>query len=448
MKLNPFVPGLARHEWLKPTALGNRRGSQGDKLPRKKLPEKRLAIHNGGQGAHVPSKLRANVACAAVCGYWLLFGIPFPWDVSLVILAGICGFCAIQPGHRRSADRFLQLIALFVASVALSLLATPDLMRSMQFCLVLLPSLMVFYLLSEVIDLEQIDWLSNCLGSIGLLLGGWLLLVASAAIARSPTKWIKATEITFLQVPNDVVLLMILAPFSLVLFLRNPVSIMGVTGLIGMAVDIAVAVIYRSRLSVIILAVALGLTLAPLVGRKKLLVGGLFFITMLVFVDILGGGNLFKKFASAWGSRLPLWMASWCMFLKAPIFGNGPGSYLLGHRECLAGVVESDWLFLEKTRVSPWAHNLYLESLAEHGLAGFISLVIMLSYAIVLSCRLSSKLEGEIRQLNLAITVSLIAFCLAAIFELSLWRQWVTVLLFTLMGLTARIHTFVTMKGD
>ncbi len=92
-------------------------------------------------------------------------------------------------------------------------------------------------------------------------------------------------------------------------------------------------------------------------------------------------------------------------------------------------------------------HNLYLEALAEQGLAGFFSLTIMLLYVIVSSYRVLLKPQFGIRLLNLSILASLIAFCVAAIFELSLWRQWVTLLLSALMGLAAFIHTYVTMKG-
>ncbi|MGH8498329.1 MAG: O-antigen ligase family protein, partial [Methylococcales bacterium] len=359
----------------------------------------------------------------------------------------ICAWCAIQSGGKRPNHRYFELIALFVAAILLSITASPDSTRSVQFCLVLLPSLMVFYLLSEEMDLEQIAWVSNCMVAVGLVLGGLLLWIAWRSVATSPAVWINEANITFLHVPNDVAMLMILSPFSLAAFVQNPAGIMRVPGIISVAVNVAVAVIYQSRLSVILLALALGIVWSFRVGRKKFLAGGLVFFTLLLTVDLLGGGSLLAKFASTWGSRLPLWIISWCMFLKKPFFGNGPGSYLLGFHECLAGVTQDDWLFSKEPNIAPWAHNLYLEVLAEHGLAGFFSLIIMLAYTIVCNYRVLSKLQGWIRPLNMSILASLIAFCVAAIFELSLWRQWVTLLLATLMGLAACIQTYVTMKG-
>lgn len=57
----------------------------------------------------------------------------------------------------------------------------------------------------------------------------------------------------------------------------------------NVAVNAAVAVIYQSRLSVILLALALAIVWALWVGPIKFLAGGLAFFTLLVTMDVLGG---------------------------------------------------------------------------------------------------------------------------------------------------------------
>ncbi len=410
-------------------------------MQRKKSSANRSALHEpSGNAEPFPSGHRSKIACSAVCAYWILFGIPFPWDISLLFLAGISLWIAVSRPGNRSSHRYWELIILFVAALILSMPAAPDIARSIQFSRVLLPSLLVFYLTSEKMEPEQLLWLANCIVVASLLLGLLLLWVSWRGLGGGPAEWVKATGITFLHVPNDVVMLVILGPISLASSLRHPSSVMGVSGAIGLMVSAAVAVVYQSRLSVLSLALALGVAGTFMLGRKSLLIGGLALLILLLTVDILSDAALLAKFSSTWNTRLPLWMASWCMFLKAPLFGNGPGSFLPGHRECLAELVQGGLQQLEDSRIAPWAHSLYLEVLAEHGVAGLFSLIILLAYGIVSAYRIPSPLDDAMRLLNSSVLAALIAFCAAAAFELSLWRQWVTVLLFTLMGIVAGIN--------
>jgi O-antigen ligase len=368
-----------------------------------------------------------------------LFGIPLPRDLALFFLAATGAFSAMHsPPGTRSSRRYWELILLLVAAIAFSIPAAPDIARSIRFSLVFLPALLIFHLLSEKMRLEQLLWLSNWIVALALLLGSWLLWLAGS-IPGNPSEWVGASRITFLHVPNDVLILAILSPLSLAAIVRKPSSIGGIAGMLCLAVSAAVVVTYQSRSSVLLFALTLGVAGFLMLKRKQLLIGCLALPAFLWAVDSLNGAALLAKFSSTWDSRLPLWMASWCMFLKAPWFGNGPGSYLPGYRECLAETIAGG-LQLEDPRIAPWAHNLYLEVLAEHGVVGFFSLIILLGYGIVSAYRIVSSLKGAIRLLNSSILAALIAFCVAANFELSLWRQWVTVSLFTLLGIAAGIH--------
>ena len=390
----------------------------------------------------------SSIAGVAVCSYWFCFGIPIAWDIPLFWLAGATAWCATQFNRDKVSHRYFQLLGFFTVAILLSIPAAPDTLRSLHFFTVLLPAWMVFYLLSEHASETQLLRLTSCLVLVASLLGLWLLWTAWRVHSGGPAEWVEASGITFFRVPNDATMLAILCPFAFASLLRKPLSPAGISGILCIVIVVVAAVVYRSRLSILLLVIALGTSGILMVGRKYAILGSLVLISLVFAVDYLTGGFLIAKFSSTWDSRLPLWLASWCLFLKAPIFGNGPGSYLLMYRECLAQSVAEGVIQLADFRIAPWAHNLYLEVLGEQGVFGFISLIILLSYGIVSSYRLSRPLEGELRRLNSSNIASLIAFCVAANFELSLWRQWVSVLLFTQVGIAAGIyHVYQTKRG-
>ncbi|MGR9107004.1 MAG: O-antigen ligase family protein [Gammaproteobacteria bacterium] len=393
--------------------------------------------------AHVrgAGQCESRIACAAVCVYWLFFGIPLPFDLSLLVLAGTSAWLAIASRPERSSHSYGKLVGLFVAAIILSLPGSQDIARSLRFIPVLLPSLMVFYLVSEKLAEEQLLWLADCIVVLALLSGLWLLWIAGNSFWATPTEWIKGAGMTFFRVPNDVVMLAILAPLALAAILRHSSKILTATGWLCLVVCTSVAVIYQSRLSVIVQAVGLGVAGFSMVGRGKLVLGGLLLLLFfLLTIDWLTGSVLLGKFSAARETRLPLWHAAWCMFLKAPIVGNGPGSYLQGYRECLVDPATGKLPPLGDERVAPWAHNLYLEVLAEQGIIGFFSLILLLAYGIVQLYSVRSLPDNAIKLLNSSLLALLIAFCVAANFELSLWRQWVTVLLLTSVGIAAKIY--------
>lgn len=407
---------------------------------RKQQKATRPAGDPAGKDRFALSANPSKIAAGAVCMYWVLFGVPFPWDLSLFLLAGAALWIAIHTAGARSSHRYWNPILLFVAAILFSIPAAPDIARSVQFSLALVPSVLIFYLISEKIEARDLLWLSQGLGVVALLLGLWLLWVRGLAIGEGPVEWVKAAHLTLFHVPNDVVMLVILAPFSLASLVRKPRSPTGISGMLCLLVSAAVAVIYESRLSVLLLVCVLGIAGVFMLERKKFLLAALFLPAFLCTVDALNGAALAAKFSSAWDSRLPLWFASWCMFLKHPVTGNGPGSFLFGYPECLAGLVEGGFQPLSDSRIAPWVHSLYLEVLAEHGLVGFFSLIILLAYGIVNTYCIRFPLGNAIHPLKSSVLAALTVFCVAAVFELSLWRQWVSVMLFTLMGIAAGIY--------
>ena len=84
-------------------------------------------------------------------------------------------------------------------------------------------------------------------------------------------------------------------------------------------------------------------------------------------------------------------------------------------------------------------HNLYLEALAEQGIAGLLALLILLGYGLGYTWRAYRSGYEDIADLGGATFAALAGFCFAALFELTFLRQWVPLVLFTLLGVAARL---------
>ena len=90
------------------------------------------------------------------------------------------------------------------------------------------------------------------------------------------------------------------------------------------------------------------------------------------------------------------------------------------------------------TRISlwimAWAHNLYLELLAERGIFGFAAFAALLGTALAVALRTWQKQTGEVKLLTAGALASLCGFLFSGIYETSLIRVWAVVLLCTLLG--------------
>jgi O-antigen ligase len=99
---------------------------------------------------------------------------------------------------------------------------------------------------------------------------------------------------------------------------------------------------------------------------------------------------------------------------------------------------------LPPARTEVWAHNLYLEFLAERGVVGFSTLILILVLAFRSAGACRRHRDPEIRGLGAVVAASLVAFCFAGILELSFLRLWVVVVLFMLLGIAAQLSARTT----
>ncbi len=372
----------------------------------------------------------------AVWIYLLTFALPLPWEVGLLGLALLGSWAGLTATPRFPQGALLAILPLATA-IALSLLISPDLSRSLHFSLALLPGCAVYLLICGYLEIFQLVRLGLALNLTVCRLGGWLLWVAVIHPASLPQEWITMSHLTAFKVPNDVVFFQVLLPFSLAC-LKRPLW-QGLLAKAACVTAISLAVVYQSRLAVLT-ALAGSAAFFALQGKvNRSLSAMLLLIWGMVLVDWALGGKLLAKLQASWTSRLPLWLAAWRMFLASPWLGHGVGSYALLARNYLDMADLPSWIDLDP-RPIPWAHNLYLEVLAELGILGLIALVFL--WLFPFWNRPKPPLAFQLQGFACAAKAASFAFALSACFELSLWRQWVGLVFLLIIGSIAATNKF------
>jgi hypothetical protein len=191
-------------------------------------------------------------------------------------------------------------------------------------------------------------------------------------------------------------------------------------------------------------AVSLGLSAALLRPHRRLafaLECGLTLVALALLIDGCQGFPLLAKVVREWrgSGRLDLWWAAWAMFLDAPWVGHGPHTFARLYAWYLYKLG-----LPSPPEIRPWAHNLYLEVLAERGLVGFVALGGLLACALAAACRIQRVATGEARRLGAGALAGLIGLSSAAVIELTFLRQWVLVVLFLLLGIIAQLTSTQT----
>jgi O-antigen ligase len=161
---------------------------------------------------------------------------------------------------------------------------------------------------------------------------------------------------------------------------------------------------------------------------------------IVLLIDSFMGFPLIERFIHHWDGtgRIPLWISAWKMFLDAPLVGHGPHTFVQHYQAYLQNVELPAWLFVD-SRTVPWPHNLYLEVLAEQGMLGFIALLFLLIRGLFAALKIQSIIFHEVRILGYGVLASLLGFCFASLIELTFLRQWVTLILFAILGVIAHL---------
>jgi O-antigen ligase len=208
----------------------------------------------------------------------------------------------------------------------------------------------------------------------------------------------------------------------------------------ALALSLATAVVLRSRVTFLALFASLIGTSLLIRPRLARLIATVVVIATLL-LDGLLGFRLISRFASLLelGTRVSLWSASVKMFLAAPMLGQGP--HIFGgiwHDYLPTG---TNWIALPvETGIVPWPHNLYLELLSERGLLAVILFAVLGAQAWLAAWRLARSQEVSFRIIGCSVSVALMTFLFASLFELTFLRLWVVVIWFVLIAASESLH--------
>ncbi len=136
--------------------------------------------------------------------------------------------------------------------------------------------------------------------------------------------------------------------------------------------------------------------------------------------------------------RSPRWrlaMVGWRTFLDDPWVGCGPGLFAEAwwHQEGRVAWGEVS----PKAGYMPWAHNLAIEALAERGVIGFAASTMVVGVSLVMALRAlrNGSLGAERRRRVVAAAAASLALLAMGFFDLTLLKDWVSLLLFASLGL-------------
>ena len=380
----------------------------------------------------------AVIAFSGIAFYVFTFGLLFSIDYSLLILAIISIFLTLTDNREQDFKIFNLYIICFLASIIVSNFFGIDRSRSAPLTLTILPALLSYYLITNYLSRFYVYKIYILLSIFSLLISIYLITIAIYYPQENPTVWIIKAHLTFLTAPNSITFIALLSPLTIALFKSEKNSIK-VLAIMNLFFTLTLTIVYQSRSALLVMFILM-LTISFFLTRLKTAFTILAILCgVTIFIDAMTGyGILTKIYSHSWTSRLSLWLAAYYMFLDSPLIGNGSGSYLLMYRQSLEH--HHALYLLEEHRLTPWAHNLYLEVLAEQGLIGFLLLLTLLGFYLKKAWQTLKKSTQENKLLVICVFVALIGFCLDAIFELSLWQQWVLFLLFILFAVIDRLE--------
>lgn len=374
----------------------------------------------------------------ALALYLCSLGFNLKYDIPLVVFAMTSMFAISNGDHHATLMQTMKrhwTILLFLTLTAIVTLASRDVKHSVLVQVQLLPALLIYLCLVIAVETDK----QRMFVIVALVLAAFVaelsfmaqVLYLSEIPDRLEKMW--AIKSPLFVVPNDVLFFAVLAPLAAYLLVSPTGRWVRALGLIYLLLTFVVTVYMQSRQAVGVYLGGLCLLTVlwrPTLGGIVIVVGAL----VVLLVDWFTGKGLINKLVYLFPRRY-VWEAAWQMFLDRPWFGHGPGMFKEFYVEYLekAGYVFTD---IEDRRPMNWAHSLYLEQLAERGIAGFCAL----SLVIAASLGPLVRFLGALDIYGKALIACWGAYLVAGIAESSLLRLWVVTSLLLLAGLTKSIN--------
>ena len=399
-----------------------------------------------------------------VCAYLVAFPFLQVGAASLALFVLTAVFIALQQKRDGASDpgyAFLWPVLPFLAAAVLAVARAPDPTLASGILSFFAPGLVLFVIMQRYpawpIQYWRLAWtLVSAVISFSIIVGyARFRLGAVLPPLTGPAEaavFLAGNEL--LIVPNDICAsaILLVCPLALLAGAAQSSDVRG-SGVQPWVVRAAAwATIGLTAMAVVILRSRAGLAVAfteilitGLVWRRALL--WLLPIGLAVaVVDLALGLRTLEKVLLANNldnhgviGRLGLWDSAWEMFRTAPFWGHGAQSFGPEH-----GAFLPRWSPRFPERRVMWAHDLYLETLAEQGLTGFGTLMIMFLLPLRRLCKdiVNGARLAHIDRESVFAVAGLAGFLVAAALELSFIRRWVPLVMFGVIGFALRAHPF------
>ncbi len=372
----------------------------------------------------------------AISLYLLSLTLPFKSYVPLFILS-IAGtlLAAWSREECNNLPRSIRypLIA-FLTSAIISSFLSVDIERSFFLNLSFLPALLILFIMCEINKINLIYALYVVLSGMGMIVSAIALWSFLNVTEKNPSVWIEEMGNPNIIVPNDLMLLSVIVPFSLSLIYSKKLSLtLKILPILSIFLSIWIIIIYQSRGALILSVISIFYTIIFLRSFLFFSFASIIAITILI-VNLKHSLPLVSKFSGCWSTRIQYWLAALSMFADAPLLGHGSHTYATLYNTYKNKIEIPDWLIVDD-RFTPWAHNLYLEILAEQGILGLTSLITLLIFGFKIAWETCNSYQKEIKILGLGAFLGLSTISMGAIFELSFIRHWVVIMLFSILGI-------------
>ncbi|MEM1110422.1 MAG: O-antigen ligase family protein [Pseudomonadota bacterium] len=338
-----------------------------------------------------------------------------------------------RPSARQAAvpRSILLLIGAFLLACLASVITSKNSALSAQAAAMLVPAALVGALLFELqrrAGDELQKMLLIALNVLSLLTSVLIIRASILYPELAPDERLETIGSLALIVPNDLSLLVILLPFTL-LGLKTSRSLTIKAVLVASLLTTMVGIgMSGSRLCVLMAFFMLLLAARDISGAFRVIPHSAFALALtFTALDLYQGGLLLPKFLNALtdNGRFAVWYAGSESWWQRPWLGVGQGQFEAVYQSEVARNAIPSWLTIDGRFVT-WAHSLFIEALVERGVVGLLLLSAVL-LAILKTLRPTAV--GELRPESAAVWQSYCLFLIAGALELTLQRNWVPVLL-------------------
>ena len=383
-----------------------------------------------------------------------------PWlrdiPILVIVVALTWGLTRDRHAENPAPDFELKLPALlFLISFALPIALSENFWPSLYRAAYLPIAFLIFFAAQyALIDIRSFRRLSGVLAVVILLIGidGTVQFATGESLLGGWSYYSNTTRIRAgLPHPNDLSILAILLPIALTSLVSGGSRIAQATTLASLPFVVMTAIASRSRNAWIGLVCAFGVMIL-LTRFRKLLVSAAIGIALVLAIAWTFEIGRFPARLSSLGNlgqegRIGIWLSSVEMFKAHPWFGIGPNIFADFYLETLEQTPLPQG-YNPELRYIPWAHNLYLEALAERGIVGLTGMLVILFAALGRVWRALRKAgEGPVRDYALAIAAAWAALLVMGLFDLTFLKDWVLLVFLLLAALSSRLKLLVVGEG-